>query len=822
MSIEQSIISRAQPYVISTAATEVLEREASKGCMPNLTLHPVNLEPKYINSLRWMINNKEKENEDFEKFNRFQSMSEYLECWVDAEHVLQWSRAERFIKHLVGSSYPIGFEIIGNCKKIEIRFLIHPIDTTLLTTAFNGEYTKCELTISKETNLYNGNIYFCDFFPRPPYHHLFTRPNELVTSPYDSFIYFLAKIPEESQGFVQVMFEPVRHDWHQNVEILKDIEFLSKTITDPRSAYRIKQQLPSGDIRNMASEVESKAHNDKPFFSVALRAGIVTTKNIDDLRALTSFSNLFQHGGRPLQIITDGDYKNILTDEQIKEMFQRGLVYKPGFLLNSDELAGLIHIPNTEYFKEEGIPLNYLENKSKNIKKESVDEGIKIGFSSYAGKTTPVFINNILRKTSTHIIGRSGSGKSTQMENMIMQDIKSDQGVAVIDPHGDTIKRLLKLIPENKVDSTIYIDFGNSDWIPIWNPLQRIHGQDNGRTADNLVSSFKSIIKGNTWGDRLEHLLRNGIYGLLHLDNSTFYDLLILFEQNSKKSKQKIYLTKKILNSVQNEVSKRFWSNDFNGYRRDDFAPTHHKLSKLLNSDESISLMLTQPDNLIDFQKIMNNEKILLLDLSNISSDSRGILGSYLLSFLHNLLLARSKQKYSDRKSFNIYCDEAHIITTDRLEDMIIESRKFGVNLTLAHQYLSQFNNSQRDALLSVGTTIIFNVDLFDARFFTKDLQGKVDAKDIANLETGEAIARIGTEIVKIKTAPPIAIPQKNYMDKIITNSYENFYRKSELVRMQVKLRLLQFVGSSFTNNLADDFELPESQNYNFTYDEFE
>ena len=153
---------------------------------------------------------------------------------------------------------------------------------------------------------------------------------------------------------------------------------------------------------------------------------------------------------------------------------------------------------------------------------------------------------------------------------------------------------------------------------------------------------------------------------------------------------------------------------------------------------------------------------------------------------------------------------------------MIIESRKFGVNLTLAHQYLSQFNNSQRDALLSVGTTIIFNVDLFDARFFTKDLQGKVDAKDIANLETGEAIARIGTEIVKIKTAPPIAIPQKNYMDKIITNSYENFYRKSELVRMQVKLRLLQFVGSSFTNNLADDFELPESQNYNFTYDEFE
>jgi hypothetical protein len=707
-------------------------------------------------------------------------------------------------------------------KEIKIEFTVHRSDLDKLKIAFGGEYTDCEITQVKRNGGFESDIYFHDFYPLPPYHHLFTRSHELNTSPYESFIYALAKLPEECQGFVQVLFEPVKHNWHQNVEILTDIEFLSKTITDPRSAYRIKQQLPSGDIRNMANEVETKAHNDKPFYFAAIRSGIITDKNTTDIEALTSFSNLFQHGGRPLQFITDRDYKNVFNDEQIKRMFQHGLTYKSGFLLNSSELSGLVHIPAIEGFKDKRIPIKLLENKITTMQSETMRSGIQIGCSSYAGTNKPVYINHILRKTSTHIIGRSGSGKSTEMENMIMQDIKADSGVAVIDPHGDTIKRLLYLIPESKVDTTIYIDFGNPDWIPIWNPLKRIPNQDIGRTADNLVGSFKSIIKGNAWGDRLEHLLRNGIFGLLHLDDSTFYDLLILFEQTGKKSEEKAYLTKMILGVVENEVAKRFWSKDFSGYRRDDFAPTHHKLSKLLNSDESISLMLTQSDNLIDFQNILDESKILLLDLSNIGSDSRRILGSYLLSFLHNHYLARSKKAAWERKPFSIYCDEAHIITTDTLEEMVIESRKFGVNLTLAHQYLNQFNTSQRDALLSMGTTIIFNVDLSDARFFTKDLQGKVDANDIATLETGEAIARIGTEIIKMKTPPPISIPPKTFKDEIIQNSFEKYYRKISLVKKQVKKRLQQFGGRTYSENILEELKLSENKNQRFTFDEFE
>ena len=136
-----------------------------------------------------------------------------------------------------------------------------------------------------------------------------------------------------------------------------------------------------------------------------------------------------------------------------------------------------------------------------------------------------------------------------------------------------------------------------------------------------------------------------------------------------------------------------------------------------------------------------------------------------------------------ERKPFNIYCDEAHKLTTDSLEDMIIESRKFGINLTLAHQFLSQFNNSQRDALLSMGTTIIFNTNLLDAQMLTRELKGKVESNEIAQLEVGEAIGKIGTEIVKFKTEGPIKLGDNNYSEEILKNCHAKYYRRIDEVK---------------------------------------
>ncbi|MBK8945380.1 MAG: ATP-binding protein [Ignavibacteriae bacterium] len=241
----------------------------------------------------------------------------------------------------------------------------------------------------------------------------------------------------------------------------------------------------------------------------------------------------------------------------------------------------------------------------------------------------------------------------------------------------------------------------------------------------------------------------------------------------------------------------------------------------LLNSDESVSLMLSQPDNQINFNEIIKQNKILLLDLSNVGPDTRKILGSYLLSTLHNYSISRNNIDMNNRNPFSIYCDEAHKFTPDTLEDMITDARKFGINLTFAHQFLNQFNTDQRDALLSMGSSIIFNVDLFDAKNLTNNLQSKVEVKDILTLKTGEAFSRIGTQIIKFETNKPKQILDENFKNEIIKKSIEKYYKPISTVKKIVNERLKRFGIDIEPIKINEELELDKSD-FKFEYDEFD
>ena len=783
MSVEQALIAQAGPHMAASRAQAFINEEAGKGCNAEILPSPVALEPAFspLSRANHVLSGKISPHFTPEPLPPVTDLLR-LQIWLSPDEKFDWLNSELFLKQLHGLSHRIGFEIVGNNRNIQLRLLAHCADLPVIQTAFKAQFEHCELSHCRE-ELFEAlppnswdDIRFLDCFPPPPYSHLLTRPDELKVSTYRSIIAALMEFEEPAIGFYQALLQPnpPEHDWFRNIQALIDIEYNVKLLNGPMVPQRYLQQTPSGDLRQMALEVETKSHNDKPIYSAAVRLGVISAGEQGPacLKALSTFLSLFQHGGRPLNSVTHEEYRAALHPGRYKEMFLLGATYRPGFLLNSEELAGFIHIPPSQILKSREPPVHFLETLP--ALNPDMHSGTPIGTCEYAGTRHPVCIPPETRSRSTHIIGKPGQAKSTTMGRMILDDIHTGTGLVVIDPHGDLVETLLCMIGEKYVEKTIYLDPGNPEWVPIWNPMKKTPDQSLSRTAEDLVAAIKSVVTG--WGDRLEHLLRHGFYALLQLPESTLLDLSNLLRHKTDDSRR---LREEILEVIDNETARRFWKYDFDRYSNEALDPPKHKLSKLLVSDDTVSLMLSQPDNLIDFRKIMDEGMILLVNLSNVGSDVREILGCFMLSLFHLAALGRREE----RRQFNVYADEAHRFITEALEDLIAETRKFGVSLTLAHHYLSQFGAKKADALSSVGTTIIMNVDTKDARYLTKDLQGLVVYKDLITLNRGEAIARIGTKVVRVTLGGPLVIPERHFKDAIMERSHSLYYRPLHMVR---------------------------------------
>jgi len=766
-------------YMVSTKAQLLFDVEVGKGCDGIIA-------PKDIMALRgrpgWV----------FESPPQQQELVRH-QVWLSHDQPFHWDCMELFLKQLSLVSNRVGLEITGNQERISFTMLCNRSDVPLIRTAFLSKLKFCRLSIATEELVFHSSpeiwkdIGFYDYFPPPPYSHLLTRPDELHTTPYEALVTAMGDIPPPAVGIYQVLFQPVSaaNNWHLNVEKLTDLEYKVKLVSNVGPTQYYAQQVPSGDIHQMAGEVETKAHNDKPFYAAAFRVAVVGAgdNRQDHLQSLRTFSGLFQHGGRPLNFITEAQYNAILSPERIWQMFLMGLTYRPGFLVNSDELAGLVHFPEAGIAEQLEAEIDEVEALMITTGGK-LSEGTPIGKTKVAGQERIICIPDKVRMCHTHLIGSMDTGKSCLLENMVKHDIMKGDGVTVIDPHGDMVKDLLSLLPEEVIPRVIYFNPGDPNWVPMWNPMQKIPGQDIGRITDDLIGVLKSWVTG--WGDRMEHLLRQAIFGLSHLGGSTLRDAYdILRHSNESETIRKL-----VLEAVQNDVARQFWKEDIIKYKPDELGPPKHKLSKLLLSDSAASLMLSQPHNAFNFRRIMDDGMIFLADLSsNLGTEVKQVIGGFMVAIMYISALSRSDLPPENRRPFHIYLDEAPKFVTDTLEEIIAETRKFGVSLTLAHQYLQQFDISKVNALGTVGTTIVFKVDSKDAGHLAKHFKKKADVNDFIDLGQGDAILRCGNEIVKIKTLGPLKIPEKNFKDRIIAESRSKYYMPASQVRQMVRQR---------------------------------
>lgn len=335
------------------------------------------------------------------------------------------------------------------------------------------------------------------------------------------------------------------------------------------------------------------------------------------------------------------------------------------------------------------------------------------------------------RRAHLYILGKTGTGKSTLLETLMLDDMKKGYGFALLDPHGDLVKKIKSGIPWSRRDDVIDFDVPDKNQPYGFNPLANVPVDKRPLACSGLIQVFKHLWT-DSWGPRLEHILRNCLLSLLDYPNATLADILKLL--SDKQFRQNV------TGFVENEQVREFWTKEFDKYperfKAEAVAPIQNKVGAFL-SQPLLHKILTTPEKPLSLRKIMDEGKILLVNLAkgSIGEDTANLLGSLLISRFDLAALSRLDTPEEDRQDYALYLDEFHNFTTQSLVLMLSELRKYRLSLVLAHQYLTQLEPAIKDAVLgNVGTIITFRIGAGDAEIFAREFAPAFAVADFTNL----------------------------------------------------------------------------------------
>ena len=335
------------------------------------------------------------------------------------------------------------------------------------------------------------------------------------------------------------------------------------------------------------------------------------------------------------------------------------------------------------------------------------------------------------RRSHMYMIGKTGTGKSTLILNMLVSDIRSGRGVALIDPHGDLAEELLKYVPKERINDVIYFNPADLEYPVAFNPLEKVHPDYHHLVASGLISVFKKIWP-DFWGPRLEHILRHSILTLLEYPDSSLLDLPRLLTDKE--------FRKVVLEHVKHQQVREFWFNEFEKYsawlRSEAISPILNKVGQFLTSP-MLRNIVGQKENTFDLRNVMDEGKILIVNLSKgkVGEDNSALLGAMMVTKIMLAALSRADIPESDRNPFYLYVDEFHNFLTLSFANILTESRKYNLNLILAHQYIEQLDEKITAAVFgNVGTIISFRVGAENAKYLAREFHPVFDEADILNL----------------------------------------------------------------------------------------
>ncbi len=413
----------------------------------------------------------------------------------------------------------------------------------------------------------------------------------------------------------------------------------------------------------------------------------------------------------------------------------RRRVFDPSksFILNIEELASIYHLPSGSV-ETPNISWVYSKKSEPPVGLPTKD-CCYIGETIYRNQKIRVGLqNNDDRLRHMYLIGKSGTGKSTLFESMISQDIKNGFGVGVLDPHGETIERVLEYIPDDRIKDVIYFDPSDIERPIGLNLLEMSDPSQKNLMASALVAAIKHHFD-YSWGPRLEYLLNYCILTLLEVPGTTMLGITRLLEDDNYR--------KYILHFVKDPVTVKFWEGEFKNMKGNQklvteaVAPIQNKVNRFLAST-TIRNILGQKKSTIDIWDAMNSGKILLMNLSKgkIGEDNANLLGALMVSRIQFMALQRAKIPSQERRPFYLYVDEFQNFATGSFESILSESRKYGLGLYLTHQYTFQLPEELLKAVFgNVGTIATYALGSMDAKMLEQEFAPYFDQEDIISLE---------------------------------------------------------------------------------------
>lgn len=590
----------------------------------------------------------------------------------------------------------------------------------------------------------------------------------------------LAKLTPSEAAAIQLWMTPAPHGWqHAGASVVH------KGIPDPADPQRVKTH-PHATI------IEEKLAQTGFITSlrvISVAKGEHEAQSILDRVAGSYGVYTMGGGGNGLSVRFPWSLTRRRFEQRVTHRETKGI--SANHILTAKEIASLWHPP--------GLTLAAIKNISWGgsltgeapenlpIVPSSDEEKKNINFfarTEYKNNSTIFGIKRHDRRKHLYIVGKTGTGKSTMIANMAINDIRNGEGVAVIDPHGDLCDVLLQHIPSYRINDVAYLDPSDIENPFRLNPLEVKNQMYRELVASGIVSIFYKLYH-MSWGPRLEYILRNTILTLLLIPNTTLLNIPEILANESYR--------KRVVEKIPDQVLKNFWVNEFERMspqmKSEAVSPILNKVGQFLSS-QTIRQIVGSPRSTIDLEEMMNEGKILLVNLSQgkLGEDNSALLGAMMITKMQLAAMNRVYFEEANRKDFYLYVDEFQNFATSSFIKILSEARKYRLNLTLANQYIGQIDEDVQKAIFgNTGSLASFGVGATDAEILSREFGRKYKDEELVALGNYQIILKLSidnhTSLPFSAMTLPLPQSANQNREKVIRSSRERYTKKRDTTK---------------------------------------